>query len=182
MILSFTLVGTDYRFDAAAPIDISIPLDFRGEQPNAFHLPAASASTVEAGGFVGDTRRGGSCNCETVTLNPHGNGTHTEGVGHLTDARLAVVRLMRDTLLPATVVSVRLDRDEAMSEGDVAITLEGLREGLRGLGGIPEGFNRALVVRSLPNGPAKLSRSYSGGNPPYVTSAAMRARVTCKRG
>ena len=24
-------------------------------------------------------------------------------------------------------------------------------------------------------GPAKLSRSYSGGNPPYVTSAAMRA-------
>jgi hypothetical protein len=175
MILSFTLAGHDYRFDATAPIDISIPLDFHGEQPNAFHLPAATASAVEEGGFIGDTRRGGSCNCETVTLNPHGNGTHTEGIGHLTDVRLAVARLVGGTLVPATLLSVMLDRDESMPEGDAAITLARLREGLEAIGGVRGGFHRALVIRTLPNDRAKLSRRYSGGNPPYVTASAMRA-------
>jgi kynurenine formamidase len=173
MIFTFALAGNSYRFDTSAPIDISIALDFHGEQPNAFHLPAATAWTVEGGEFIGDTRRGGSCNCETVTLSPHGNGTHSECVGHITNARLAVASLMRDPLVPATLVTVRLDREEGMGEWDRAITRDGLQEALDAVGGGGE-FRRGLIVRTLPNDAAKRNAHYSGGNPPYISAAAMR--------
>jgi len=174
MILSFTLGGTHYRFDSSTPIDISIPLDPYGAQPNAFHLPAASARAVEAGSFIGDTRRGGSCNCETVTFTPHGNGTHTEGVGHITNMRLAVSRLLSEALIPAVLVTVRLAGDEGMPGEDRAITRSALDAALAPLAAIPAEFHRALIIRSLPNEPTKLDAHYSGANPSYITPDAMR--------
>ncbi len=174
MILSFTLGGIPYRFDSSTPIDISIPLDPYGTQPNAFHLPAARAHAVEAGSFIGDTRRGGSCNCETVTFTPHGNGTHTEGVGHITTMRLAVSRLLSGGLIPALVVSVRLASDEGMPDGDRAITRSALEAALAPLAAIATEFHGALIIRSMPNDPAKLDASYSGTNPSYITPDAMR--------
>ena len=44
------------------PIDISIPLNFNGQQPNAYGVERATAKACEAGDMVGDTRRGGSVN------------------------------------------------------------------------------------------------------------------------
>ncbi len=97
-------VKRDSRFTAA--IDISIPLDFDGAQPSAFHIPRARAWCFESGGFVGDTRRGSGCNCMTITMTPRGNGTHTEGVGHISDERHPVPRLVPPTFVPATLISV----------------------------------------------------------------------------
>ena len=76
--MQLTLGGTAYRVQLSPAFDLAIPLDFEGDQPHAFGLPRARAHAAEGGGFIGDTRRGGSCNCETITLNPHGSGTHTE--------------------------------------------------------------------------------------------------------
>jgi len=39
------------------PIDISIPLNFNGPQPNAFGVEPASSKACEYGDLVGDTRR-----------------------------------------------------------------------------------------------------------------------------
>jgi len=178
MMVTITLDGRSYRPDLSAPIDISIPLDFHGDQPNAFHLPAATASAAEGGGFVGDTRRGGSCNCETVVLNPHGNGTHTECIGHVTDRRLAVALLLRDVFVPAMLVSVTPERPYPSEDGgavgdDLAVTAGALDAALRSVDGVGDGFLRGLVIRTLPNGDGKKSASYSGRNPPYITPAAM---------
>lgn len=177
MAVTIHLDGTAYRLDLASPLDISIPLDFHGHQPNAFHLPQAVAHAAEGGGFIGDTRRGGSCNCETVTLNPHGNGTHTECVGHITDGRLSVSRLLRDAFVPCVLVTVTPGPPDASEEisnmDDLAITRSVLDEGLGTLGDIPAGFFRGLVLRTLPNNIDKKGAWYSGENPPYVTPAAM---------
>ena len=75
----------EVKIDLGTGVDLSTRLEFDGEQPSAFDLPRAYAETFRAGGFVGDTRLGGGVNCKTVTLNPHGNGTHTECVGHIVD-------------------------------------------------------------------------------------------------
>lgn len=179
MTVSIHLDGGTYALDLISPLDISIPLDFHGHQPNAFHLPQAVAQAAEGGGFIGDTRRGGSCNCETVTLNPHGNGTHTECVGHITDGRLSVSRLLRDALVPCVLVTVTPGPPDTSDDGtgrmdDLAITRAALDEGLRMLGDVPAGFFRGLVLRTLPNSIEKKSAWYSGQNPPYVTPAAMR--------
>ena len=38
---------------------------------------------VVAGDFVGSTASGGPVNFFNIRVNPHGNGTHTECVGHI---------------------------------------------------------------------------------------------------
>jgi hypothetical protein len=179
MHLTFQIAGADYRFDTVAAHDISIPLDFYGDQPNAFHLPRASSEVVEAGNFVGDTRRGGGCNCETFTMNPHGNGTHTECIGHLSHARVMVTQLLRESFMPALLLSVPVRQSADENEGvieknDLVVTRGALEEAVAALGDIPREFFTALIIRTLPNDPGKMSALYSGSNPCYISSAAMR--------
>jgi hypothetical protein len=180
MYLTFDIGDWSYRFDTRRPLDISIPLDFHGDQPEAFGIPRAASAYVDAGGFVGDTRKGGSCNCETVTLNPHGNGTHTECVGHISDQRIGIATLLRQTLVPALLISVPVSAesetgtdDGALVSGDSVVTAEAISASLEEFGSPPREFHRALVVRTLPNDSGKRSAHHSGSNPPYLTSAAM---------
>lgn len=53
--------------------------------PNAYFLTHPKFRTVISGGFIGDVKKGGACNCEDILMNPHGNGTHTECVGHVSE-------------------------------------------------------------------------------------------------
>lgn len=179
MRMTFKSGGRTFAFDSKRAIDLSIPLDFHGTQPNAFHLPQAAAAAAESGTFVGDTREGGSCNCETITLNPHGNGTHTECIGHITSDRIWVTSVLADTLFPATVVTVEPERwneksDEFQRPGDVAITWSAIERAIESLEVVDQDFLRALVIRTTPNPPEKRAASYSGTNPPYITIEAMR--------
>jgi len=54
------------------------------DNPNAFHLPNPDFKPFEIGDFIGSTIEGGSVNCAILQLAPHGNGTHTESVWHIT--------------------------------------------------------------------------------------------------
>ena len=151
------------------PVEISIRLDFeRGGNPNAFGLPRPSAVVAEGGGFVGDTRRGGSCNCETVTLNPHGNGTHTECVGHLSTNRIHVADVLADLFIPSLLVSVELEIDER----GAFIGLAGLQSAVESTA--DDRPFRGLVIRTLPNDPAKRGAEWSGTNPPWLDPDAAR--------
>lgn len=171
MILSFDLDGGAMRFDADSPIDISIPLMFGGEQPNAFFLPRAETVIAEGGEFIGDTRRGGSCNCETVTLNPHGNGTHTECVGHLSTNRVAVGRALRESFVPAALITVEPEPD---GSGGSRVTSEGLINSKLIRRGGQNSKLGGLIVRTLPNDERKRRMEWSGHNPPYLSADAAR--------
>jgi len=167
--------GVRCEFDQRSPIDISIALNFNGPQPNAFGVEPATSTACEYGTLIGDTRRGGSCNFERVTLIPHCNGTHTECVGHITNERISVRELLKDVLMPAVLVSVepsRIGEDPVI--GDGALHDAGLRADI----------NRktaALIVRTLPNDHGKLSRLYDENNiPPYFSADAMELIVSCE--
>ncbi|MEM9057279.1 MAG: cyclase family protein [Pseudomonadota bacterium] len=159
--------GERLRFDAGRTLDLSIPLRFDGAQPNHFGARPASDAPMTSGDFVGDTRRGGSCNAVEVTLNPHCNGTHTECVGHVTDERTSVTELVRDVLCRAQLITVTPATAKA---GDRIIDVAELEAAVRAL---PAG-TRALVVRTLPNGEGKRQRAYrdSSDSPWYTTEAA----------
>ncbi|HSN70952.1 MAG TPA: hypothetical protein VLT59_05560, partial [Steroidobacteraceae bacterium] len=98
--------GARWRVAVEHAIDLSIPLDFAGPQPSFFHAPPAHSTPLEMGSFVGDVARGGSCNCATVTLTPHCNGTHTECVGHIVDEAITVATVAPLTPLPCRLVTV----------------------------------------------------------------------------
>jgi kynurenine formamidase len=156
-----------------APIDISIPLRFHGPQPNAFGVEPAASKPCEYGSLVGDTRRGGSCNFEQITLIPHCNGTHTECVGHITNERISVRECLRDVFVPAVLVSV----EGEVGDGDSLITRSVLD---RALTHVRATDTTALIVRTLPNDDSKLTRVYDEQNvPPYFTADAMEFIVAC---
>jgi len=110
MNLTIKLNGQIYQIDVDNPIDISIPLNFNGEQPNAYGVEPATAIPCEAGDLVGDTRLGGSCNFEQYTFIPHCNGTHTECIGHITNERISVRDCLQDVFIPALLISVKPEK------------------------------------------------------------------------
>ena len=53
--------------DFSKGMDISIPLLFNGDQPNTYNVDRAVSKAYEDAQFIGDTRKGGPCNCLLYT-------------------------------------------------------------------------------------------------------------------
>jgi kynurenine formamidase len=176
MKLSLDFNGSSVWINTENPLEISIPLEFHGAQPRSFGVPAAVAEALDAGGFVGDTRRGGSCNVECVTFIPHCNGTHTECAGHITDERLFIVDALRNSFSTARLVSVAPvpaagsmeHASVAFEQGDLLITRAALSKALEGV----SGNHSALIIRTLPNNASKKSRDYSKEAPAFLSLEA----------
>lgn len=168
MLISFEIASRKYTADMARGISLAIPLRFEGAQPSFFGAPPASSATVSSGDWVGDTRKGGSCNVREYRFVAHCNGTHTECVGHMVDEPVRVNDQLSGTLLPATLVSIK-PTDEAINATLMQAAL---------LCHPNNAFHKALIVRTLPNGDDKQSRRYDGPRPaPYLTTDAMRILV-----
>src|SRR6476660_1942453 len=145
--------------DLGEPLDISIPLKFNGPQKNAFGVEPATSNPCEYGDLVGDTRRGGSCNFEQVTMIPHCNGTHTEFVGHITNERISIRECLKYVFVLARLISVEpqpaVDCGEsyaaAFGSDDAVITRRSIQSALS------SDILEALIVRTLPNDVRKLT-------------------------
>jgi kynurenine formamidase len=171
------LDGQEVVVDLSRPIDVAIPLDFSTEQPRHFGAPAAHSQPFAAPGFSGSVAQGASCNCNSITLIPHCNGTHTECVGHLTTEHLDAHRQIYPGLAPALLLSVapvnadivRETTDPAPQSTDQLITRAALESRWPGnLRFQP----RALVVRTLPNETQKKRLDYTDRTPPYFSREA----------
>ncbi len=151
--------GRAYEIDFNEPIDISIPMSSGTANPNAFGIQPPLFEPVKYGGFVGSVRLGGSVNCENLFLNAHGNGTHTECVGHISKEKITINQCLRQFVFIAQLMTVEL----IQTEGDEVIPLSA----------IEDKWNdtiEALVLRTVPNTKEKLTQKYSGNNPAYVES------------
>lgn len=161
-------LGTHHAsVDLARGTSLAIPLQFDGEQPNFFNAPVASAMPLEANGFTGDTRKGGSCNVGHYQLVPHCNGTHTECVGHITDEAVAVTEQLQQSLLPATLVTIA-PRHNVIDATLVKMSLQHhpLRE-----------LHTAFIIRTLPNSREKLGHHYGQVPPAYLAEDAVTLLV-----
>ena len=147
-----------YSFDLSKPIDLSLPLIPGAEGPKCFGAPDFQVDPVRAGDFVGSTEEGGPLNFLNLHINPHGNGTHTECVGHLAGSPYTINRALKRFLFQAELISVK---PEARGE-DQVISLQAVQEKLG------RGRAEALVLRTLPNDVLKSNRDWTGSNPPYL--------------
>ena len=178
MKLSVEINDKIYGININEPRNISIPLNFNGDQPNAYGVERASSKPCEAGELVGDTRRGGSCNFERYEFIPHCNGTHTESIGHITFDRISVHESLKDAFVPATLISVAPENASEtndtypleLSENDLLITRKILENALENA---DENFLEGLIVRTMPNDDTKSTREYSDEIPPFFSIEAM---------
>ncbi len=156
----------EYAADLEAGYDLSIPLCRGAEQVNCFYAPAYRAEPVVSGDFVGSREAGAPVNFFNVHINPHGNGTHTECVGHIAERQYAIHDCLKQFFFTAELVSVYPERQE---NGDRVITPGQMRN----LFGESPLKTEALILRTLPNEESKLHRMYSGSNPPYLAAEAV---------
>ena len=164
-----------YTVDFSKGIDICIPLNFNGEQPNTYGVEKATSKPYQDGQFVGDTRKGGPCNFETYSFTPHCNGTHTECIGHITDERISILSSLKEEMIPSTLVSVTpKSTDEKyipnLNTEDLVITKEDLELHLKD---INSKFLKGLIIRTLPNYESKKSRDYMKETPSFFSIDAM---------
>jgi len=133
---------------------LAIPLDHAHPQPNAYAAPLYEAAPHKSGDWIGDTRTGASVNFYDLRINPHGNGTHTECVGHISKERYSVHQSLGSGFWLAQLISVfpvKLDNgDRVIDQLEWADEVE------------------ALIIRTQPNFPDKMVRHYTGTNPPYL--------------
>ncbi len=153
----------NYQFDLRKPLDISISLH-DGEQVNCYFAPPFSTKAVEMGSFIGDTNRGGLLNYKNVTLNPHGNGTHTECVGHISNNGHTINKALQQFHFLAQLITVS---PEIADNGDQIITLGQVENKW-------ESGVEALIIRTLPNESDKQTRNYNQTNPPYISATATK--------
>jgi len=151
------------QVDLSQPIDISIPLTNTDANPIAWYLEKPEIEPVRMGDWVGKVSEGGSStNFNNIFFNPHGHGTHTECLGHITRDFYSINQCLKQFFFLAEVISVK---PELESE-DLVITKDQIVKALNGK------FPEAIVIRTLPNETAKLSRKYSNTNPAYLEEAA----------
>jgi kynurenine formamidase len=155
--------GKIIQVDLSKPIDISIPLSNTEENPIAWYVEKPVIEPVRFGEWVGKVSGGmSSTNFNNILFNPHGHGTHTECLGHITRDFYSVNEALKQFFFTAELVSVEVEDQE----GDFVITKEAIEKALNGKG--PE----AIVIRTLPNDASKLSRKYSHTDPPFLSEDA----------
>ncbi len=159
-----------YKINLAQPLDISIPLREGMENVNCFYAPPMETAPVIAGDFIGSTRQGGLLNFLNVRLNPHGNGTHTECVGHIAKEIFTINQCLKQFFFLAKLVTIY---PQKRPNGDRVIEQEQLKEVLQ------PGEADALVIRTMPNDDLKKTMQHSGANPPFVDEAATKYIVHC---
>lgn len=180
MFIFIEINNQRYKVNSAEPLDISIPLEFYGAQPNAYGVEKAVSEPCEAESLIGDTRRGGSCNFEQITLIPHCNGTHTECVGHITHERISVRACLNDVFIPAVVISAEPENAEDSNEtysirlnkDDKLITKKSIENALSNLKSQISNLD-SLIIRTLPNSENKLTETYLENIPPFFSTEAM---------
>lgn len=158
MKFSSKLGELTFTVDLEKGVDISLPVDPAGEL-NAFYIPAPKFEALRVGTFVGSVVEGGSANCENLLINAHGNGTHTECVGHLSRNRISIHDCLKSFHHIAQLISV----EPILINGDYIITLQDV---------LQHSIHKdaqALVIRTLPNFEGvKKNKNYSGTNPCYL--------------
>ena len=160
-------IKDDLRVDLNHAMDISIPLQNGAENPCCYFSDPPEFIPVIQGAFIGSVARGGPCNHRKVTLTPHGNGTHTECYGHLSsNPEITINKCLKNYHFLATVVSVK---PLETAQGDQVILWKDVEMF------IDKRFTEALIIRTLPNTSKKLTRQYSGSNPPYLEAGFGKA-------
>lgn len=142
-------------------IDISIPYRTSPKATSAWYVGPMQIDPVRMGDWVGSVKEGGSVNFRDVKLNPHGNGTHTECVGHIAPECHSVNQHLKRWMFDALLITIQ----PVKQEEDLVVTREQL------LDAIGDERPEALVLRTLPNSDEKLEHNYSNTNPTYIEAS-----------
>lgn len=158
-------------FDTNEGIDLSLPLKNGDQNVNAWHCGPVKIEPVQTDDFIGDVNQGGPVNFRNIFLNPHGNGTHTECVGHISSEYFTINQCLKSFHFIGRVITIKpvVFWNEAYQINDLCIGLNEIKNATQKWNG-----EEVLIIRTLPNDNDRKTKDYSNSNPPYFTAEAMQ--------
>ncbi|MFE3847220.1 cyclase family protein [Flavobacterium sp. LB3P45] len=164
------VIDNKYQVDLSKPIDISISLTNTDENPIAWYIEKPVIEPVIFGDWIGKVSEGkSSTNFNNIFFNPHGHGTHTECVGHITRDFYSINQSLKQFFFLAELVSIE---PEIRGE-DLVITKSQIEKALSTSTSLSV-TSEAIIIRTLPNLESKKHLKYSNTNPPYLDETAAR--------
>ena len=164
MIAEIKSKNRQFKVDLSQPLDISIPLRAGKENVSAWYVDPIKIEPVRTEQFTGSVEEGGSVNFRDISFNPHGNGTHTECVGHISEKVYSINQELKQFFFLAELISIE---PKILSNGDAVITAEQIYAVRKSKDA------EAIVIRTLPNDENKKNKQYSNTNPPYIEKEAI---------
>lgn len=167
MVSTIRINSHEYNLDLSKPIDISIPITNDDKNPIAWYIEKPVIEPVVFGEWIGKVSEGSSTNFNNIFFNPHGHGTHTECLGHITREFYSINQCLKQFFFSAGLISITPEN----IDGDLVITSKSISTALDVTFklGVPK---EALIIRTLPNLEEKKHRNYSHTNPPYLSEEA----------
>ncbi len=162
------LGSSQFQVDFSKPLDISMPLHVGKDNPSAWYVAPPTIEPVRTEQFTGAVAEGGSVNFRNISFNPHGHGTHTECVGHISKEVYSINKVLTQFFFSAELITIVPEKKE---NGDEIITWQQIKSALQNKN------VQAIVIRTLPNLSDKLSKQYSDTNPAFVEANAMTALI-----
>lgn len=162
----------NFQIDLSKPIDISIPLSNTDENPIAWYIEKPIIEPVVFGDWVGKVSKGSSTNFNNIFFNPHGHGTHTECLGHITREFYSINQCLKQFFFFAELISVEPEK----INDDLVITKEQIHRHFV-ISMQEKSHNQiqspqSIIIRTLPNSASKKHQNYSKTNPPYLSEDA----------
>ena len=146
--------------DTSEPIDISIPLSDTEDNPKAWYVEKPTFEPVRTANYIGSVLEGGNVNFRNVFFNPHGHGTHTECLGHITEQVYSINNTLKTFFFKAQVVTIApTERKNEDGNNDFVVLPSQIEDVIEDC--------EALIIRTSPNSIGKRSMNYSATNPPY---------------
>lgn len=166
MIARIDHFGRSFSVDLSKPIDLSLPLHEGADQVRAWGVGPVKMEPEQVDGKPFVVKEGAPVNFRNISFNPHGHGTHTETVGHLSPEIHPVGETFKRYFFVAQIVSLLPETRRAPdNRTDMVITLEQLRSAVN------ERPPEALILRILPHS-EKRGRDWTGTNATYLQSTA----------
>lgn len=168
MIATIQYNSRKLQINLSEPLDISMPLKASKTNVNAWNLESPKIEPVKEEEWIASVKEGACVNFNNISFNPHAHGTHTECVGHITEAFHSVNQNLKTFFFLAEVITVAPEK----LKGDKVISKKQLQFA------IGNKKRDAVIIRTIPNTKEKLTKQYSNTNWPYLLPEAVELLVS----
>lgn len=154
-----------YEADLDKPVDLSLPT--RTENSfTAWYVEPATIAPVKAEGFIGSVREGGGVNFFDMNINPHGNTTHTECVGHISKEKEDVNSVVSKFHFKSQIITLKpkiltKDLSKWKRKNDLVFDKETIEKSL--VKGV-----EAVILRTQMDYDSLFNKQYNNTNWPYL--------------
>ena len=166
MIIELVVNNEKKKADLTYPIDLSLTSKVKNSF-KAWYVDEIQINVIKNGDFVGSVKQGGNVNFKELLINPHGNMTHTESVGHISNQEVFVNNILSQNHFSAQLITIRpqeasYDMESGIKVGDFFIGIEQIKDKIK-----PN--IQSLILRTQNNYNQLNEKTYNNTNWPYLS-------------